>query len=138
MHLTGTLVHHKEVVSNISLRTASADPVVPMSSPNVTQMQAPGVDINTPAYIITWVTLVNVILFVIGVTGNAMVTIIVIRIKTMRVPNNFFFASLSIADLLVLVICQPSALLEFYAKDRWYLGSVMCEYKVNQSLGHPI
>ncbi|XP_064617180.1 QRFP-like peptide receptor [Liolophura sinensis] len=45
----------------------------------------------------------------------------------MRVPNNFFFASLSIADLLVLVICQPSALLEFYAKDRWYLGTAMCK-----------
>ncbi|XP_074640174.1 thyrotropin-releasing hormone receptor-like [Tubulanus polymorphus] len=45
----------------------------------------------------------------------------------MRNSTNFFLLNLSVADLFVLTICMPSALLEFHSKDIWYLGEAMCK-----------
>ena len=61
-------------------------------------------------------------------TGNAMVVYIVLRNRDMRNATNVFLLNLSVADLLVVLICMPSALAEFYGKDVWYLGPIMCEY----------
>ncbi len=61
------------------------------------------------------------------VSGNAMVVYIVLRNREMRNATNVFLLNLSVADLLVVLICMPSALIEFYGKDVWYLGPVMCK-----------
>ncbi|XP_060562096.1 QRFP-like peptide receptor [Ruditapes philippinarum] len=45
----------------------------------------------------------------------------------MRTPTNYFISSLAVADLLVLLICQPAALMEFFAKDRWLIGKTLCK-----------
>ena len=57
-----------------------------------------------------------------------MVVYIVLRNRDMRNATNVFLLNLSMADLLVVLICMPSALAEFYGKDVWYLGPVMCKY----------
>ena len=49
-------------------------------------------------------------------------------VRDMRTPTNYCLVNLAMADLLVLVICQTSALLEFYSEDRWFLGDVMCKF----------
>ncbi|PVD31038.1 hypothetical protein C0Q70_10315 [Pomacea canaliculata] len=46
-------------------------------------------------------------------------------IKDMRTPMNWYLVNLSVADLLVLLVCQPAALIEFFARDRWYLGEML-------------
>ena len=46
----------------------------------------------------------------------------------MRTATNMFLANLSVADLLVLLICMPSALLELHSRDAWHLGAAMCKY----------
>ncbi|XP_060063610.1 growth hormone secretagogue receptor type 1-like [Ylistrum balloti] len=83
--------------------------------------------VETSMYIYIWVTIVNGIIFLTGVIGNAMVIVVVVKVRDMRTTTNYFLVNLSIADLLVLLICQPSALLEFYAKDRWYIGKALCK-----------
>lgn len=86
------------------------------------------VQMDMSLYIYVWVTFTNVIIFLAGIFGNVMVILVVLRVKEMKTHMNYLLLNLSFADLLVLLICQPSALLEFYAKDRWYLGLVMCKY----------
>ena len=86
--------------------------------------------IQSVQYIYTTVTVFYVLVFVIGVLGNILVTVVVAKNVDMRTPTNYFLVNLSIADLLVLCVCMPSALIEFHARDVWYLGAAMCKYKV--------
>lgn len=87
-------------------------------------------ELHTPAYIPICVGIINGIVFFTGIIGNSLVMLVVCRVKEMRSSTNYFLISLSAADALVLLICQPSAILEFYAQDRWLLGPQMCEFIV--------
>ena len=85
------------------------------------------VTITTPTYLYVWITLVNVIIFIIGSLGNCLVIAVVFKFREMRTSTNWCLINLSISDLLVLTICQSSALTEFFAKDRWLLGDILCK-----------
>jgi hypothetical protein len=74
------------------------------------------VTITTPTYLYVWITLVNVIIFIIGSLGNFLVIAVVFKFREMRTSTNWCLINLSISDLLVLAICQSSALTEFFAK----------------------
>ena len=88
---------------------------------------APGVPFSTPTYVFVWVSVAFVVVFVVGVVGNLLVILVVGAVREMRTPTNVFLMHLSIADLLVLVICQPSAFIDLYAEEVWMLGHFMCE-----------
>ena len=81
-----------------------------------------------PLYLYLIVSIVNALIFLVGTTGNSIVILIVIKIREMRTPTNVFLLNLSGADVLVLLVCQPAALVEFFGKDRWFLGKFMCKY----------
>ena len=83
---------------------------------------------NIPMYTFILVLMLNSIIFIIGISGNFLVVLVIARVRIMRTPTNFFLLNLSIADILVLSICQPAALMEFYSKDRWLIGEAMCKY----------
>ena len=83
---------------------------------------------NIPLYTFILVLMLNSIIFIMGISGNFLVVLVIARVRTMRTPTNFFLLNLSIADILVLSICQPAALMEFYSKDRWLIGEAMCKY----------
>lgn len=80
---------------------------------------------TTPVYLLAWVTLANVLVFVTGIVGNTLVILVVTLVRDMKTATNLCLMNLSIADLLVLLICQPSALIEFYAQEVWMLGQFM-------------
>ena len=80
-----------------------------------------------PLYIYISVSLVNAIIFLVGTVGNILVIIVILKVRDMRTPTNVFLLNLSLADVLVLFVCQPAALLEFFGKDRWFLGEFMCK-----------
>lgn len=70
-----------------------------------------------------------VVTFTVGTIGNIMVTLVISCSRDMRTSTNIFLVNLSIADLLVLVICTPTALIEVtYHPDRWVLGFYMCKF----------
>lgn len=83
---------------------------------------------HAPMYLFVCVTVFNILAFIVGTFGNMMVILVVCRVRAMRNPTNYFLFSLSVADLFVLLVCQPTAMMEFYAKDRWYLGGFMCKF----------
>lgn len=88
-----------------------------------------------PLYLkITSITVCALILLF-GVVGNIMVPVVIMRTKDMRNSTNIFLMNLSLADLLVLLICTPTVLVELNSKpETWILGEFLCEYKSS----HPI
>lgn len=70
----------------------------------------------------------SIVLFV-GVVGNVLVPVVILKNRDMRNSTNYFLINLSLADLLVLLICLPSVLVELHSPpDVWVLGYSMCKY----------
>ena len=80
-----------------------------------------------PVYLYVLVSLFNVCIFVFGLIGNVLVVLVIVKVRNMRTSTNLFLLSLSVADMMVLLFCQPAALMEFFAKDRWMIGTAMCK-----------
>lgn len=56
------------------------------------------------------------------------VPIVILKTKDMRNSTNIFLTNLSIADLLVLLVCTPTVLVEVNSKpETWVMGSMMCK-----------
>lgn len=80
-----------------------------------------------PEYLLGIWTSLYIVVFVVGLLGNVAVTFVVLRCRSMHTFINFLFLNLCIADLLVLVISGPTAVVDMYAREVWYLGKFMCE-----------
>ncbi|XP_011412954.3 QRFP-like peptide receptor [Magallana gigas] len=80
-----------------------------------------------PRYIIILASVMYSLIFIAGVIANLSVVIVVGAAKRIRSRMSFLFANLSLADLLVLIVCMPSAAIDLFAKEVWYLGEFMCK-----------
>lgn len=59
---------------------------------------------------------------------HSQVPIVILKTKDMRNSTNIFLTNLSIADLLVLLVCTPTVLVEVNSKpETWVMGSMMCK-----------
>ncbi|RWS08219.1 growth hormone secretagogue receptor type 1-like protein [Dinothrombium tinctorium] len=73
-------------------------------------------------------TIICLFVLILGLTGNVLVPYVVFYTKELRNSTNLFLINLSIADLLVLVVCMPTVLFELHSKPEvWVLGEVMCK-----------
>ncbi|KAK3083555.1 hypothetical protein FSP39_025352 [Pinctada imbricata] len=45
----------------------------------------------------------------------------------MRTRMGLLFMNLSVTDILILLVCMPSAAVDLYAKEIWYFGEVLCK-----------
>ncbi|XP_043201803.1 orexin receptor type 2-like isoform X2 [Amphibalanus amphitrite] len=74
-----------------------------------------------------WVLIVcHLIVFVVGLIGNALVCIAVCRNHTMRTVTNIFIVNLAVADFLVLLFCMPLTV-PVDITQTWFFGSVCCK-----------
>ncbi len=80
-----------------------------------------------PLYLMICVTIIYIVIFLTGVIGNILVCFVIFKHPDMRTTTNFFLVNLSIADLLVLIICMPPSFVDLYAKEVWHFGHVMCK-----------
>ncbi|KAL0122198.1 hypothetical protein PUN28_007151 [Cardiocondyla obscurior] len=81
-----------------------------------------------PGYIRTTSMVACIIVMILGIVGNLMVPLVVLRGKDMRNSTNIFLVNLSVADLCVLVICTPTVLIEVNSGPQvWPLGEHMCK-----------
>jgi hypothetical protein len=84
---------------------------------------------SIPGYIRTASMLFCILILGIGVVGNVMVPLVILKTKDMRNSTNIFLMNLSIADLMVLLVCTPTVLVEVNSKpETWVLGEEMCKY----------
>ncbi|KAL4231293.1 neuromedin U receptor [Mactra antiquata] len=120
-------------LSDISLdfNSESDDELISnLSFNNTNKTGGSGIDGTIPLYMYIVTSVINILIFIIGTFGNILVIVAVTTVRDMRTPTNLFLLNLSVSDILVLLICQPAGLLEFYGKDRWFLGELMCKYKL--------
>ncbi|XP_039962092.1 uncharacterized protein LOC120775783 [Bactrocera tryoni] len=81
-----------------------------------------------PAYIRNTAMCFCIAIMTLGVIGNIMVPIVIVKTKDMRNSTNIFLTNLSIADLLVLLVCTPTVLVEVNTPpETWVLGHEMCK-----------
>ncbi|XP_023036188.1 growth hormone secretagogue receptor type 1 [Drosophila willistoni] len=81
-----------------------------------------------PSYIRTTAMCFCIAIMLLGVVGNVMVPIVIVKTKDMRNSTNIFLTNLSIADLLVLLVCTPTVLVEVNTRpETWVLGHEMCK-----------
>lgn len=91
-----------------------------------TNMTISMINMDMPLDIIIYGSFFYTLIFILGVSGNSMVIYVLMKEKELRNFTNYLLANLSIADLLVLFTCVPTAFHDLFAKERWYLGQMMC------------
>ncbi|KAI1303099.1 Thyrotropin-releasing hormone receptor [Halotydeus destructor] len=83
--------------------------------------------LELPQELRTASTIICALVLVLGIAGNLLVPYVVFRTKELRNSTNLFLINLSIADLLVLVVCMPTVLIELHSNPEvWLLGENMC------------
>lgn len=82
--------------------------------------------LSEPISLIWTLRLVYIIVFVIGICGNLVVCVAVIKRKRLRSSNNLFTFNLACADLIVVIIYVPTQMTAFENDHNWALGDAMC------------
>ena len=71
------------------------------------------------------------VLFVVSLTGNSLIGLIVYKTKTMRKPINFFIVNMAMSDLLFPIFLFPWKITELQARGFWLisgpLGQALCK-----------
>ena len=70
--------------------------------------------------------LIFIVVFIVGVIGNSVVCVAVIRRKRMRTSNNIFTFNLALCDLLNVMIFLPTQMAAFENNHNWATGDFMC------------
>ncbi|XP_051834713.1 neuromedin-U receptor 2 isoform X3 [Antechinus flavipes] len=74
-------------------------------------------------------TVVYTLIFVVGVTGNLLVCLVILKHQTMKTPTNYYLFSLAISDLLVLLFGMPLEIYEMWYNYPFLFGPVGCYFK---------
>ncbi|KAI1893638.1 hypothetical protein AGOR_G00125770 [Albula goreensis] len=71
------------------------------------------------------VTIVCLLLFLVGVTGNTMTILIIQRFKDMKTTTNLYLSSMAVSDLLIF-LSLPFDLYRLWKYMPWVFGEVVC------------
>ncbi|XP_063297170.1 neuromedin-U receptor 1 [Pelobates fuscus] len=72
---------------------------------------------------------VYLLIFTVGVVGNTLTCIVILKHKIMRTPTNYYLFSLAISDLLVLLLGMPLELYELWSNYPFLFGKGGCSFK---------
>lgn len=70
------------------------------------------------------------VIFMVGVLGNALTCAVILRYKVMQTPTNYYLLSLAVSDLLVLLLGMPLELYEMQHNYPFLLGEGGCYFKI--------
>uniref|UniRef100_A0A8C8RDK8 Neuromedin U receptor 2 n=1 Tax=Pelusios castaneus TaxID=367368 RepID=A0A8C8RDK8_9SAUR len=73
--------------------------------------------------------LVYALIFVVGVMGNLLVCLVILKHRNMKTPTNYYLFSLAISDLLVLFLGMPLEIYEMWNNYPFLFGPVGCYFK---------
>ncbi|CAN2390612.1 Belongs to the G-protein coupled receptor 1 family [Pristimantis euphronides] len=74
-------------------------------------------------------TLVYAIIFLVGVSGNLLVCLVILKHHNMRTPTNYYLFSLAVSDLLVLLLGMPLEVYEMWSNYPFLFGAWGCYFK---------
>ncbi|XP_037012831.2 neuromedin-U receptor 2 [Artibeus jamaicensis] len=75
------------------------------------------------------IAVVYTLIFVVGVTGNLLVCLVILRHQSMKTPTNYYLFSLAVSDLLVLLLGMPLEVYEMWRNYPFLFGPVGCYFK---------
>ncbi|XP_072256557.1 neuromedin-U receptor 2 [Pyxicephalus adspersus] len=75
------------------------------------------------------ITLVYTAIFLVGVSGNMLVCLVILQHHTMRTPTNYYLFSLAVSDLLVLLLGMPLEVYEMWSNYPFLFGAWGCYFK---------
>lgn len=78
-----------------------------------------------PASTLIPVTVICILIFVVGVTGNTMTILIIKHFKDMKTTTNLYLSSMAVSDL-VLFVCLPFDLYRLWKYVPWLFGEAVC------------
>lgn len=67
----------------------------------------------------------HMVVFLVGLVGNALVCVAVYRNHSMRTVTNYFIVNLAVADFMVILFCLPPTVL-WDVTETWFFGNAMC------------
>ncbi|NXK97918.1 NMUR2 protein, partial [Formicarius rufipectus] len=73
--------------------------------------------------------LVYTLIFVVGVVGNFLVCLVILKHRSMKTPTNYYLFSLAVSDLLVLLFGMPLEVYEMWSNYPFLFGPVGCYLK---------
>ncbi|NWI63197.1 NMUR2 protein, partial [Todus mexicanus] len=73
--------------------------------------------------------LVYTLIFIVGVVGNFLVCLVILKHRNMKTPTNYYLFSLAISDLLVLLFGMPLEVYEMWSNYPFLFGPVGCYLK---------
>ncbi|XP_046677263.1 orexin receptor type 2-like [Homalodisca vitripennis] len=68
----------------------------------------------------------HVLVFAVGLVGNALVCVAVYSNPTMRTVTNYFIVNLAVADFMVILFCLPPTVI-WDVTETWFLGMALCK-----------
>lgn len=94
---------------------------------SLTNQTRSSVQLDVPFYTIILSIVMYSLIFLIGFFGNSLVIIVAYLNRTQQHNTHYCLVNLSIADLLLIIVCMPSAILDLFSKEVWYLGKFFCK-----------
>ncbi|CAJ1065143.1 motilin receptor [Xyrichtys novacula] len=73
------------------------------------------------------VTVICILIFVIGVTGNTMTILIIQHFKDMKTTTNLYLSSMAVSDLIIF-LCLPFDLYRLWKYVPWLFGEAVCRF----------
>uniref|UniRef100_A0A3Q3VQ50 G-protein coupled receptors family 1 profile domain-containing protein n=1 Tax=Mola mola TaxID=94237 RepID=A0A3Q3VQ50_MOLML len=80
-----------------------------------------------PASTLIPVTVICILIFIIGVTGNTMTILIIQHFKDMKTTTNLYLSSMAVSDLIIFV-CLPFDLYRLWKYVPWLFGEAVCRF----------
>ncbi|ELV10234.1 neuromedin-U receptor 2 [Tupaia chinensis] len=77
------------------------------------------------------VSVVYALIFVVGVVGNLLVCLVILRHQSMKTPTNYYLLSLAVSDLLVLILGMPLEVYEMWHNYPFLFGPLGCYFKTS-------
>lgn len=67
------------------------------------------------------------IIFIVGVVGNILVCLVILKTPSMRSTRNYLIINLAVADITVALVCIPFDVIIRIYGDTWILGAALCK-----------
>ena len=94
-----------------------------LTGPNSAKFEIP----TPPEYIVISSTILYAIIFIVGIVGNILVVVVISCSRRMKTTVNMYLVNLCIADMLVILVCMPTTLVDIFTKEVWVFGKFMCK-----------
>ncbi|XP_006820211.1 gastrin-releasing peptide receptor-like [Saccoglossus kowalevskii] len=106
---------------------AELDPDMYPNLDDIWPTDKPGDDDGAPSAKTVLIVLLYLVVFLIGVTGNALVVTLVALNDHMRSVTNMFISQIALGDIIMLILAMPFDIISKYVYEDWRFGTAVCK-----------